>query len=192
MAVAVATTEGAAAHVECLLATMTAIGLMGGGERGRRLPAGVMARVAAPCPIVSCMPCCNPCYPCHLSCIPETCTAHDGGAGLTIQTFETFMCKELPDGTHMLMAAPSVTCWEVQSIVGQKLGCMHVSCDPMQGGHIVVFSVSILLVFVYVIGIPALIGGLLLHYRCATSLHAETWITLFAQVDNYAIGDGTC
>ena len=68
-----------------------------------------------------------------------------GYSGLITKAFEAFMCQDLVDGTQMLLAAPSVVCWE--------------------GSHIVLFIVSIVLLLVYGIGIPVGIGALLAHYR---------------------------
>ena len=63
------------------------------------------------------------------------------------------MCIKLVDGRQMLNANPDTTCWE--------------------GGHIALVVVSIIFLFIYVVGIPAAFTFVLLHYKNKNMLNNE-------------------
>ena len=76
--------------------------------------------------------------------------------GLCFKGFGTFLCEAMIDGSQMLLADPSVTCWE--------------------GSHTAVVVVSIALVFLYVIGIPTGFLILLRYGRQRDKLRDPNWL----------------
>ena len=77
--------------------------------------------------------------------------------GVATKCLQVFMCVKLLDGTQMLNSNPDTTCWE--------------------GEHIALVAASIFFLVVYVIGIPAGLLFVLLHYKRQNMLNDEMVMT---------------
>jgi hypothetical protein len=83
---------------------------------------------------------------------------------ICLKSFNTFACQELRDGTYVVLAAPSVVCWDSEE-------------------HHVMVGIAILAIIVYVVGVPTTIVGSLVYANQHDFLRDPTWLSCMG--DNY-------